>query len=49
MASPEKERAAREKREARKAKQAEFRARQAASLWPDGNRRTLSKTAKATR
>lgn len=29
---------------ARKAKQAKFRARQAASVWPDGNRRSLSKS-----
>jgi hypothetical protein len=33
----------------RKAKQAAFRARQAASVWPDGNRRSLSKTARAAR
>ena len=49
MASPERERANREKREARKAAQDEFRARQAASVWPDGNRRSLSKTAKVAR
>jgi hypothetical protein len=39
----------REKVAERKAKQGEFRARQAASVWPDGNRRSLSKTARTTR